>query len=212
MLMNCFKPQDRKNGEDLYRKGSVRTGSCSDTEVHCYLSSPGSHRVKLSSDGLTSSVIYTNCSCSSGKKGRLCKHVWATIIELDSQGADFLAEKTEVEPGSAQPESEAVLAAKARQLAYQKQIREKIKAQKKQKLKKPKNEIDAKKVVYPTKIEEAIQYFTSNGIDITKNLDVESIGGARKKLAMVFHPDKGGTHEEILRLNKYYEILTKYFR
>ena len=64
----------------------------------------------------------------------------------------------------------------------------------------------------PTKIEEAIQYFTSNGIDITKNLDVESIGGARKKLAMVFHPDKGGTHEEILRLNKYYEILTKYFR
>ena len=114
------------------------------------------------------------------------------------------------QPGSAQPESEAVLAAKARQLAYQKQIREKIKAQKKQK--KPKNEIDAKKVVYPTKIEEAIQYFTSNGIDITKNLDVESIGGARKKLAMVFHPDKGGTHEEILRLNKYYEILTKYFR
>lgn len=212
MLMNCFKPQDRKNGEDLYRKGSVRTGSCSDTEVHSYLSSSGSHRVRLSSDGLTSSVIYTDCSCSSGKKGRLCKHVWATILELDNQDADFLSEKTDVEPGSPQPESEAVIAAKARQLEYQKQMRERLKAQKKQKQKKSKNETETEKVIYPREIEEAIQFFISNGIDITKNLDVESIGGARKKLARVFHPDKGGTHDEILRLNKYHELLTKYFR
>ena len=173
-LSLCFKPQDRKSGEDIFRKASVNIRTCSDTEVRAFLNSSGSHRVSLYSEDLTSSVIHTDCSCSAGRKGRLCKHIWATILQLHSKDADFLENKTEADPGEPKQESEAVVAAKVKQAEYQKLLRNKIKEQKKLESNKQKELEFEERISHPYEVEKAIKFFSDNGIDFAENIDAFS--------------------------------------
>ena len=43
-------------------------------------------------------------------------------------------------------------------------------------------------------------------------LDLEILKKTYHKLALIYHPDKGGSHDEMLELSKNYGILKAYFR
>ncbi len=76
-----------------------------------------------------------------------------------------------------------------------------------QKIKKPKTSKFQVKPEFPSDVEEALIYFSENGFVLRDCLTAESVGGARKKLARVFHPDLGGSHDEIVELNRFTEVL-----
>ena len=65
---------------------------------------------------------------------------------------------------------------------------------------------------YPRDVDRALTYFTTNGIELRTCLNKESVSSAKKSLARVFHPDFGGSHHEIIELNKYAAILENYIK
>lgn len=209
-LADFLMPEDRKHGEDLFNKGAVAIASASDTQVCAYIKDSGAPRVSFAAEDITSSIIQADCTCSKAKKGKLCKHMWATLLKLDTNGSDFLAFKSLIEKAAAKPESAASLDAKARQAEYNQQRKEQNKARNK------KNRHDKKQVFsnvishYPEEVEAARSYFLANGFELSHPLQIEDLNSARKILARVFHPDKGGTHQEILTLNENHNLIATY--
>lgn len=65
---------------------------------------------------------------------------------------------------------------------------------------------------YPKLIEKARQYFQSNGYEMKQPLELNELIEAKKHLSRVFHPDKGGSHEEILELNRNFQIISDYLK
>lgn len=65
---------------------------------------------------------------------------------------------------------------------------------------------------YPKLVEKARQYFQSNGYEMKQPLELNELIEARKHLSRVFHPDKGGSHEEILELNRNFQIISDYLK
>ena len=63
---------------------------------------------------------------------------------------------------------------------------------------------------FPSFVEDALKYFSDNGFELRGSMNAESINLAKKKLSRVFHPDVGGSHAEILELNKFTETLLKF--
>lgn len=100
---------------------------------------------------------------------------------------------------------------KEQQAKYRKEQYQKQKLRLKELKKKLKEKEQTQgKVELPSDIEAALQYFSTNGIELRSKLNKEDIGAAKKKLARVFHPDLGGSHNEILELNKFSDVLISY--
>ena len=64
----------------------------------------------------------------------------------------------------------------------------------------------------PRLVQEALYFFSNNGFKFELPLDAQAIGAAKKKLSRVFHPDAGGTHDEIQTLNANFDVLTNYLK
>jgi hypothetical protein len=62
---------------------------------------------------------------------------------------------------------------------------------------------------YPAPVQESLDYFSANGFPLD-DLNMTALLNARKLLSRVFHPDKGGTHDEILELNSHFNVLESY--
>ncbi|NJM09449.1 MAG: hypothetical protein HC883_00680 [Bdellovibrionaceae bacterium] len=62
---------------------------------------------------------------------------------------------------------------------------------------------------YPEPVQEALVYFKDNGFPLDPP-ELADLVNAKKILSRVFHPDKGGSHEEAITLNQNYEILLEY--
>lgn len=97
---------------------------------------------------------------------------------------------------------------KAKQALYRRQQYQK----QKQKLKKLK---EARKkptiqFVYPKEIESALLFFSGNGFQLAEDLTLLAVQNARVLLSRVFHPDRGGSHQEMLELNKNAELLKRF--
>ena len=136
--------------------------------------------------------------------------MWATVLKLESMESDFLACRSEIEIAAAKPESDAALAAKARQADY-KQLRKDLNKARKEKLRLGKKQaLSGTTIAYPLEVETALTYFSDNGFELSDSLEIENVAAARKTLSRIFHPDKGGTHEEILTLNENYDALASY--
>lgn len=114
------------------------------------------------------------------------------------------------------PPSEAQIARaeamKAKQAEYRKAQYQKSKERQKERLK---DSQTGKKSGYfvkavPPEVESAFHFFLENGFDFKESLNEEDLSNARKKLSRIFHPDKGGSHEEALTLNENYMILEGY--
>ena len=225
-----FKPEVRNAGRTLVGKGVVALSRGSDTETQCYIRGTSSFRVNFRSPAIDDPKITATCTCPQSKKS-FCKHMWAAFIEIDEKTPDFLEDKTELLSADEAGESDTAAVAKKpmseSQLAYQAKREEVQAAQKerqavyrKQSYQKQKDRLNEKKGIskkgassrhsspaFSDDVEEALKYFSENGFELKETMTSEAIASARKILARVFHPDKGGSHDEILELNKNADLL-----
>ena len=55
----------------------------------------------------------------------------------------------------------------------------------------------------------ALKYFSENGFPLGYPADQDELIKAKRILSNVFHPDKGGAHEEMLELIRNFKLLTQ---
>jgi len=225
-----FKPEVRSSGRTLFNQGKVSISQPSDTEIVAFVRVTPPLKVSLKTKSIESSTVYADCNCPAGKKDLFCKHIWAALLATEEKNPDFFEDKTEIEKmesilkettfkakptAQSQAYEEKQAAFKEKQKAYQDQQKEKQSLYRKiqyQKQKLRKNELKNKKNVpeqpeFPLHVEKALNYFSQNGFELREAMTKEIIGTAKKKLARIFHPDLGGSHEEILELNKQTDVL-----
>jgi uncharacterized Zn finger protein len=220
ILSENFSSEERHRGNDLFAKDLVVISSGSDTQVRAYIKNV---RVSLTAETVGDELFLTSCTCPVAAKGRPCRHIWAVLLKLNSKSHDFLEGKQRVEVGGGSVASvsdsaaNAGAAAKQKQADYRKQQYEKQKTraketrQKKRQLQNPEAEQAS---IYPAPVQAALAYFVKNGfLDNPKALgDLSEVLAAKKSLAQVFHPDKGGSHDEIIELNRQFTIIHDYLK
>ncbi len=216
-LGSSFKPEIRSSGAKLVAQEKVLLSHGSDLTVQAYIRSSPSYKVQLVAPSIDSDIIIAKCSCPIGKKAQFCKHVWATLLCAEVAAPDFITGKRSIEkaPSEHNPEvNNRAAAAKARAGEYRKVQYEKQKARVKE-MKRSKSGRDAAAVEaksFPPDVETALAYFTKNGFPMADGLSELELGEGKRKLSRVFHPDRGGTHEEITELNTQWEILIRYLK
>ncbi len=213
-LAQYFKPALRSGGEAL--KSKVKASRPSDTEILAYIRSSSSLRVHIRCESLDSDTLNFDCSCPVFQKHQICKHLWAALLEVDKKFPDFLDGKVRLDTDT--------LKIKAKVSVSASQLKYKVEAQRrqseyqklqyeKQKLRKKESKLFAKtskfsaEALLPPAVERALSYFAENGFLMSKPLQAEEIRSTKKKLARLFHPDFGGSHEEIVALNMNFKVL-----
>lgn len=226
-----FKPEVRSSGRTLFTQGKVSIAQPSDTEIVAFIRISSPVKVSLKSKSVSSDTVFADCNCSVGKKDQFCKHVWAALLATEAKNPDFFEEKTEIEKISSSAPTTAAAKTKPtqattpskayeeKQAAYKEQQKEKqslyrkIQYQKQKlrmnTLKKNKNKPPPKSE-FSREVEKALNYYSENGFELRESMNIETLATAKKKLARIFHPDRGGTHEEILELNSCSDILIKH--
>lgn len=211
ILKECFKPEIRKSGEDCFRKDQVYLSVASDTQVQALIKAGTGARVRLKSPAITSTEIEALCSCPAFSKGQLCKHIWAAVLATKKRHPDFLESKEKIFTTPVE-ESPAILERKAKQTEFRTAQAARLKERSKQ------QRLEKKKLMrsvrqfgpsYPPDVQEALDYFDQNGFALKDSLNEKSIQLAKRNLSRIFHPDKGGSHEEVLALNHYSDVLLK---
>jgi hypothetical protein len=207
-----FKPEDRKRGEEIHAMGLVTVTRVSETEVLAYVKASTSLKITFSAADIASSSFSSNCSCASSKKGILCQHIWATLLKLGERDPDFLDSKRVIERSA-----KAIESSQSPYLTKQKEFKKQQYELQKQRAKlqrkeKKQSERPSKPTFVPKSVEQARCYFMENGFPIELPLNEEYLKNAKKILARVFHPDKGGSHEESVLLNLNFDILMQYSR
>jgi uncharacterized Zn finger protein len=213
-----FKPEVRKQGFDYFQNDDVFLQIASDTQILAFVKGSSRIKVHLTTESIASTSFNADCSCSSSGKGQLCKHIWATLLAVEKKHPDFLDSKKEVHKISQmKPQSRPLHAPspeqlekkekfKAQQSDYRKEQYQKLKQKKKDQRKGSTQQA----ATLPENVQIALQFFSENGFPLSTPMSPVDIGNARKILARVFHPDKGGTHAEALLLNENYDILMEW--
>lgn len=206
-ISTFFGSQERSKGSELLRKDVVVISSASETDVRAFIKGSSSCRLTLTAEQVLAPTFSASCSCPQARKGSLCKHVWAVLLKLEQNGADFLNGKIEVLAPSEKinPSDQA---RKTKQEEYKTQQREKAKARGKEIRQRKKQE---PQFTYPEPVQESLDYFSKNGFAMD-DLTMDALMNARKLLSRVFHPDKGGNHEEVLELNAHFDVLASYLK
>lgn len=212
-----FKPEIRRSGQALLDKGKVIPSRPTDTEVQCYIRTSSPFKVILKSATIDNTSLYANCTCKQFQKGQFCKHIWATILAVNEKNPDFFDNKRELHlKTSLQKIDPSANSTKSQQDYKQKQIDYRRANYLKQKQLTKDKKISHKQKNNIAKsspeIEKALDYFLQNGFALNEDLNLDTISAARKKLARVFHPDRGGNHNEILELNQFADILLKFVK
>ncbi len=230
-LANFFKPEIKASARSLIAQDKISIQSATDTEIHAFTKTSPSVRVRLWTSDITSSSFTARCSCPIALKNQFCKHVWATLLLVEKKHPDFLNSKVNIEKfgnpltdsGASSPKvtpkpmsrnSEKIAAfkeaARLRANSYRKEQYQKQKAQAKPK--KDSKNTPSKKggLDYDDEIAALLDYFSKNGFEMPNGPDEATIHEAKRKLSRVFHPDKGGSHDEITELNQNCETLLEY--
>ena len=214
-LASAFTPEARKHGSDLSEQGVVALAQASDTAVQAYVRVSTPIRVALSSEAISSVSFVARCSCPAGRKRRLCKHVWATLLQVEKNHPDFLDSKRVVGPPAEATAGAGEDSFKQKQADNRKAHYQKQKARAKEQ-KQDKRNLESGRSLKragpqaPEAVVAALAYFSENGFPMLPPIDVEAVKNARKLLSRVFHPDKGGSHAEMLALNENAETLIEY--
>lgn len=208
-LENYFKPEARKNGADYLRKQAVRLLIKADTQIQAQVKASTPAKVSFVTDSIASPVFRADCSCPASSRGVFCKHMWATLLQVDQAYPDFLDSKTEIEKISRL--SERPLSHKAKQSDYRKEQYQKQKsrataAKRAEKAKRHQPPAPA----YPEDVTSALVYFNENGFPLGEPIDFEQLKSAKKKLARFLHPDRGGSHDEFLTLNLHSDVILQH--
>jgi len=204
-LSDCFKPEDRARGQDLYDRDLVYVSSAADTGVKAMIKASGAPRVSLHAEDVTSFSFDADCNCTAFAKGSACKHLWAVLLKLSAMDADFLSAKTDVQLAAKEIKPKRN---EAQQRRYDEQ-KDRAKQMRREKKAAEKGRGPATSI-YPEPVREALAYFEANGFDLGADLDLERVYQAKRTLARVFHPDKGGSHDEAVELARNVETLCDY--
>jgi uncharacterized Zn finger protein len=233
LTLGCFFKSDAMAaGAKLHALDKVSIPSGSDTSINAYIRVSPPLRVQLASEGIEAESLTADCNCPAGKKGRLCKHVWAALLAVEEEHPDFLHGKTSVEKvtvsaqaraaaapteralASAKKHEEYAAASKARAAEYRKaqyqRAKERAKERSRGRPSKKEAPPEVSLVAMPPEVEAACAYFLQNGFPMVPGPSIDAVAEAKKKLSRVFHPDKGGTHEEITELNQHWEAIVAY--
>jgi hypothetical protein len=217
-IANSFKSEIRASGLKLVREEKVTLSSGTDTTVQAYVRASPPVKVLLTSMGVESASFVAACNCSSAKKSQFCKHVWAALLLTSEKYPDFLSAKHSVEKPVAPDENDPAPkersyaeAAKIRASEYRKEQYRKQKAELKEKKNRLRGAEAAASRRFPEEVQASLDYFSANGFPMA-GPDAEILGEAKRKLSRVFHPDKGGSHEETIELNRHYEVLSRFMR
>lgn len=212
---NFFKPETQHSGAKLIAQEKVALAGGSDTSVDAYVRVAPPAKVRLSSD-IGDGAISVSCSCPASKKGQFCKHLWAVLLCAEVKYPDFFIGKSELTKAALAPDPHAekkndyAAAAKLRASEYRKAEYQRQKLRAKEKSGGGKKSRETKS--YPEDVEAAIAYFTLNGFPMTEGLSEDGLGEAKRKLSRVFHPDKGGNHDEVVELNRNWEVIVRFLR
>jgi hypothetical protein len=235
-LEGFFKPEVRASGAKLVAQEKVSVSSGSDTGIQAYVRVAPPVRVRLSAEDISSEAFTADCSCPAGRKAQFCKHVWAVLVCVEQDYPDFLSSKQSIQkPGAEPPEAEVrtetgsetgaepesqpkpdyQAAAKARAAEYRKQQYQRMKQRAKE-LKRGRRSREPEPAEatgeFPPPVEAALAYFALNGFEMPSGPSAEVLGEAKKKLSRVFHPDKGGSHDEIIELNENCNLLLRFLK
>jgi hypothetical protein len=220
-----FKPEVRKQGREIFADGAVSLSIAGDAQVQAFVRVTSGARVSFHADSISVPSFEATCNCSSFVKGQLCKHIWATLLEVEESAPDFLSSKTSIERGEgaarktvARPADSAAEAKREELLARQSENRkaqyqrakEFAKARKEANSPKKSSKLSAATPEYPDEVEAALAYFKENGFELAPEIELEVLRNAKRVLSRVFHPDKGGSHDEILALNENFDILYEF--
>ena len=216
---SLFKPEVKSSGRKLVSLEKISLSTQSDTLIQAIIKVAPPFRVKLSTEEISSPTFSVECSCPAARKNRFCKHVWATLLYVEENYPDFLSEKRDIENlnTSAEPKIDKQSAfkesAKLRASEHRKEQYQKQKARVKEKKREQKGTHQSNSLQsYSPEIEAALAYFSQNGFPMPSGPTKEIIVEAKRKLSRLFHPDKGGTHEESVELNKNCEVLLHFIQ
>ncbi len=216
---NLFKPEVKSSGRKLIAQEKVSLSAQSDTDIQAYVRVAPPFKVTLTSENIASPSFTADCTCPAAKKNRFCKHIWATLLCAEESCPDFLSNKREInkaeatfsEENQSKPTYQA--AAKERASEYRKEQyqKSKLRTQEKKNSQKKRESATSLKSFTP-EIEDALAYFLLNGFPMPEGPTLEIITEAKRTLSRVFHPDKGGSHEESVELNRNCEVLLGFLR
>ncbi len=211
-LGHLFKSEVKNDGSKEFKKGTVFISNYSDTQIQASMKSMIPIRVSLRAESISNPEFSVSCTCNVFTKGHLCKHIWAVLLTVEQKYPDFLDSKTDIQsaPVAIDPKKAEM---KAKHKEFQKAQYEKQK-QKIKDIKKEQKRIDSEPVQekHPAKIEKAIEFFLENGFKIEASTDPEVLNKIKKTLHRVFHPDKGGRHDEAVALNKHFDVLHDFLK
>ncbi|OFZ31743.1 MAG: hypothetical protein A2622_04015 [Bdellovibrionales bacterium RIFCSPHIGHO2_01_FULL_40_29] len=221
-----FKPEVRSSGRTILVQDKISITQPSDTEIVAYIRVSPPLKVSLKTKSISSDTVFVDCNCPASKKDLLCKHIWAALLATEQENPDFFENKIELEKlkfasqATANPKLTAQSKAyEDKQTAYKEQQKEKQSLYRKvqyqkQKLRmtdyKNKKNNPPEQPAFPRDVENALNFFSQNGFELRESMNKEITATAKKKLSRIFHPDHGGTHEEILELNRCSDILMKF--
>jgi hypothetical protein len=208
-----FKPETQKSGQDYFNKNAVFISSGSDTQIQAYVRTSTSFKVTLTARDIADASFSADCSCPASAKGTYCKHIWATLLMVAKKYPDFLDSKNNIERPSESVPSPAQLRAEQHRL-QQKTYRKQQYQKQKQRLKELKQEKENGPLLknIPESVQKAMQFFSENGFPMDNSFNEFDLNTARKKLSRVFHPDIGGSHNEVLVLNENFKTLERFLR
>lgn len=222
MWEHFFKPEIRSAGQRYWKEAKVSSSQLSDTEILSYIKGSTSFKVSLKSTSVGNEVLNVDCNCPASRKKVFCKHIWATLLKVAEDHPDFLESKTEIQKATLQDDSrplarplsleqiESRAAFKEKQTAYRKEQYQRQKEFLKNKKEEIKKSSKIRSPEFPPEVTSALKFFSENGFPMEAPLQAEDIRFAKKKLSQVFHPDIGGSHDEILQLNKNFEVLIRF--
>lgn len=214
-----FKPEVKTSGLKLVEQDKISLSSYSDTTIQAYVRVSPSLKVIFLTSNIANPSFSASCSCPASKKNLFCKHIWATLICVEKFYPDFLSAKSSIEkPTEIQSafknsyqEASKQRASEYRKEQYQKQ---KLRAKdfKNQWSKKKEKKDEDIHIIsnYPPEVEAAFAYFLANGFAMLPNPTGDALSEAKRKLARVFHPDRGGSHDEAVELNKNCELIENF--
>ena len=224
-----FKLEIQKQGGDLVAKGAVFLPIIGDLRVEGLIRGTTLAKVSMISKSVGGARLEAHCTCTKFAKGQFCKHIWAVIRAVEVRHPDFLEGKTEIDRletsvdpkatpirtfagANADAQTAAAEKARAKQADYRKEQYAKLKARAKEKKQAAKGAaLSAKLTPSPATfaegVEEALKFFAQNGFKFEYPVAPEALRNAKKILSRVFHPDKGGTHDEMLEMNRHYDAL-----
>ncbi|MBC7691142.1 MAG: SWIM zinc finger family protein [Methylotenera sp.] len=232
---NFFKPETQSSGRKLVAQEKVFISSAGDTSLQAYVRGAPPLRVTLTSESMDSPLISANCSCPAAKKGQFCKHLWAVFLCVAEKHPDFLAGKSDLEKAETAADPRAIARAEAaasakqqaseRRKEHYQQQKARAKAYKSQhaqggsgkgarKGSYSREESTSVPTAgqYPPEIEASILYFSENGFPMPEGPSELILSEAKRKLSRVFHPDKGGSHEESVQLNEHCDRVRVFLR